>query len=194
MNIKDLTLINIEDLKNIDIEQLKQTLKSRPDLVIIIAMTLLTIFGLAGIFNYYHGTSNQLKMKIKALEGKQTTLKEQKEFQDEYNVLIKNFPKSLPSIQIIDKISELANKRGIKILSFSPAKEKDQELWSVTSHSINISSNDFKNIVLFINDIENSDYLLRVEKWSAKISQQKSGESRDYLMDAQVDIGSITLK
>ena len=101
--------------------------------------------------------------------------------------------------QLIDKISALATNHNIQIQSFSPAEETNGDFWQLSNLSINISCRKYKEVILFIQEIENLPYAIQIQKWSGK---GKEGSSRnlnredqvDNVIEANIKIGSITLK
>ncbi len=195
--IKQLSEIKLEDLKSLDAAQIKERILSRPDLLVTVVLIGLTIY--AGIFIY-----SGKKLKYELLKNEEKKLQEKMQIVDgiktaeaKFKNFTDNFSKAIPSDQLVDKLSEFAVNRNVQILSFSPAEEKQNDYAKLTSVRLNITSESYENVVLFIKDIESAPYALRVDKWSGSMTtntdQKKKDDQVENIINANLEIGAIKL-
>lgn len=205
--IEKLNSIDINDLKNIDINEIKSTIKNNPDILInilLIAITLcVTIF-------IYKNNSKQLavhKSKISKYSERLKISRNSTELQNQHNDFVKVFPESLEDDQMVEVLSKFVANRGMQIISFSPAKSEIDEYKKLTFVNINFESTNFKNILLFINDIESSNNTLRIDNLKARTQQTYLTSRKRYRKDGEeektdqqelnitisVKIGSVSL-
>ncbi len=189
---------NIRDLQNIDARQLGDMLRQRLDIVLNIVLILVTIVITIGLVGSYGKRSQTLTWEIKQLEDRTAAVKESERLKGEYSKFLGSFPKFIVTDQLINKLSEFAANRRVQILSFSPMKEKSDDYIKVSGVQLNISAENYKNIVLFMKDVEDASYALRVGQWSAKMREQTvqgGGEGlRKQTVEANMEIGAIRLR
>lgn len=210
--IKKLNNISVDDLKNIDFGRTKEWLQSQPGLII---NSLLIIVTIVIVFSSYNKSQESTKLLRKERTQQQEKLKALKSFnalEKQYKSFAKNIPQTIDEDELITVLSEFAIARKVRILSFSPAREDSNNFIKVTSVELNITSEDYANILLFMHDIESSSYLIRIGKWfgvfvaSDNIDQQRSRKSRrttqqsvddvstKKVIKATIKIESVTLK
>ena len=195
--IKQLSSFDVKDLKNIDIKQARELLQSRPDIFINILLIGLTLFATIQIYSWHANQLNKTNDEITLSKEKLDVVAQQKKIRGEYDQFVNIFPPSIPTDQLINKLSELALKNKVQILSFSPAEAKGNNYFELTTVKFNISAEDYNDMLSFIQDIENSTYSIRVGKWSGKsdydYSQQNDIEIKKPF-DVTIEIESIKLK
>ena len=183
MNLKNLNKITLDDLKNIDWARVKGYLQSRPDLAINILLVVITFVVMVTSFQKYINARKSSESEIALLKKKQTVLDKLTHTQKQYDRFIKDVQTVITGDQLIEILSKLALQRDIQILSFSPAKTKSNKFVNLTSVEVNIASENYTNIVLFVNDIESALYSIRIEKWSGMSQSPNSphtGRSRRF--------------
>ena len=166
MNLKDLNNIDVKDLQNIDWNQIMGRIKSQPDLLINVLLIVVALVVSFSSFTKHAVTKKFSKTKMVELQKKLVALEKFEALKKEHSVFLKEIPKAIASDQLIQTLSELAIQRDIQILSFSPAKKKSNRLINITSVVVNIASKDYDSIILFLHDIEESSYPIRIENWS----------------------------
>ncbi len=174
--------INLDSLKNINVNDLKEKIKSRPEIFIRILLIAITLFATMYIYKRHTGMVGELTEETQKMQEKLAAVENQKKVQQEYTDFMKSLPKSLPTDQVIDKISDFAVARDVQITSFSPTKNKNDAFTEMATLSINVTTQDYNNMILFIKDIEESPYSLRIEKWLGKLSDKSS--EREELIDS----------
>lgn len=166
MNLKDLNNIDIKDLQNVDWSQAKDRLQSQPDLLINIILVVVTFAVLFSTFNKHTQTTKSSEIEILELQERLDAVEKFETAKTQHSNFLKEAPKSIAGDQLIQTLSEFAIKRNIQILSFLPAKKKNNKLVNLTSVKVNIASENYADIILFVHDIEKSSYPIRIEKWS----------------------------
>src|SRR3989338_7759696 len=127
-------------------------------------------------------------------------LGESKRLQKEYDAFMRDFPQSILTDQLISKLSEFAANRRVQIISFSPEKERGDEYIKVAKVRIDVITDHYKDLVLFMKDIEDAPYTMRVEKWAGKMKEEiplkreKGSAWVKEIVGASIEIGSIELK
>ena len=202
MDIKNLIKIDPKNFKNINITQIKEALQKHPEIFVNILLIPLTLFAIIYLYSGRQKEAQKLRNTIVEMRGKADVVARLGQTQKEYDEFIKKFPQSIESDRLIDKISEFAVTHNVQITSYTPAKQKTSGLVELTSISINISSNNYDDIVAFIKDIEESPYTLKVEKWYGSLSEERRGGDRNpakfeiptILITAELEISSLKIK
>lgn len=212
MKIKTLRNIDIKQilqyLKTINVDQIREVIQTRPDIIIKVVLIGLTLFFSARIIGGYSGTARQLKNEITQMQDKLNAIEESKKIQKQYDDFIRNFPESILPDQLISKLSEFAAQRNVQILSFNPAKEpreQSDEFMELAGVEIHVASERYEDLVLFVKDIEDAPYTMRVDNWSGRLLEQRGPQGRgrqpaveipegQNLIEATMEIGSVKLK
>jgi len=206
MNLKDLNNINLKDLQNVDWKDLQDRAQNKPEIIINIVLILVTL-AVVG-FSYQKGskTVSSLEKEIKELKEKSEAVRKSTLTTGRYNAFMSKTQKFISGDQLIEKLSEFAIRRNVQILTFSPANEKNNNFITLTNIKINVASEDYTNIILFMRDIETSPFLIRVGSWEANLittQEHRSRRSRSSkitapkaknFIEASVEIESIKFK
>lgn len=190
--------INIKDLQNVDACDVVNFLRQRLVVVVNAVLIFATIAVIATVAKSYGKKSQALALEIKQKEEKLEVAREADRLANEQAAFLAHFPVPITADQLINKLSEFAAARQVQILSFSPVKEKDDDYIRVAGVQLNVSSDTYRNVVLFMRDIEDSPYALVVGKWSGRMDERKvkeeGGEIRTQTVKADMVINSIRLK
>jgi len=178
MDLKALSQIDLKDIKNIDLSQIKDNIQSRPDIAAIVILIILTLGSLVFTYSKYTHQTKEIKKNILTLNKKLSVVNTQKEIQKEYNNFLESFPKSIPIDLLINKISENAIEHNVQIVSFSPVQEKAFKYSNLETITINISADNYLNMIFFIKSIEDSPYAVRIAKWSGIMTDSSAQRRR----------------
>jgi len=197
MNIKDLNQIKVEDLKNVDLSLIKENLLSRPHYIINVVLVVATIAGSIHLYQRNQSETAQIKKEIVKLKDRLSAVKKQKKLEEQHKEFTADFPKIISVDDLGDKLSEFAVLHNVQIVTFSPGGSKNDNFKTINNVEINIASDDYENIILFIKEIENSSFAVRIQKWSGKMSkgQSRRGSSsaQNRSIEANIIINSIEL-
>lgn len=208
MNLQELTKklnnIDISDLQKINYKKLLNDLQKRPDVIIIIVAILITLYVSPKLYMNRRkelGTLIQetatLKKKDKAIDAYNAAQTELKEFID-------NIPEDIGETAFMNQMTDFAESRHVQIKSFSPAKRRSEPLYALTSIVLDVSAQNYKDIWLFIHDIEKSPYSIRIDNWKGTRGggsqanrgrrQATSTTSTEHQINVKLEIASIRFK
>lgn len=176
MQINMITLKDLKeyDIKNVDIGKFLKTIQQRKDILAGIVLVAITLMTANDILSKERVKTRDLSQKISLLEKKIKAIDSYKKAKGQLTALVKSLPQGLPEADnIIQKVNSLAIDHDLQISSFAPSNRIENDFYNQVNLKLTVSSNDYKNLVLFIKDIEQSPYNLRVELWSAKIERKQ---------------------
>ena len=102
---------------------------------------------------------------VQALLDKEKPASDLVKYQKQGAVLLTGLPNSLNENRFISQLTALAIKRKVTITSVSPPKTYDSGFFCRINTQLSCSVNSFIDALLFLNDIEGSDYALRIDSW-----------------------------
>lgn len=196
MNIKSLLQNDISNLKNIKLDDVRSQLQSRP----MMGLKVLLVVVAVGVLVFGWSAGNKRKQAlINDLNEKKTKLQVYQELQTikgDYSAFLKNLPQSIARDALIKEISELAEKNNIKIGSFVPNERKFNDLVKANILELNLMADSYEDLNGFIESIEKSSYLLRVERWSGRMievafkeGQQEPGK----IIEARMEVAGLVI-
>ena len=204
MNLKEviqkLQTIDAKDLKNIDFNDLKNRLIEKQENLILFLLIIISVFATIYCLSQYINNSQKNHNKIALLKEQLKATDETKITQKDYDEFIKKFPNSISINELGDKLTEFSLKRNIKILSYSPEKQKENEFYQSILVHLMISSNEYKNIINFINDVEEAPYSIRLQEVTVKLISENlsqnisSEETKNKTTKADIKLEAISLK
>lgn len=166
MDWRELNQIDIRDLKNLDYGEILQKIRRRPDVLI----NLLLVMGsLIFCLRYYaksQAETRTAKVDIPQLEKKIKNIKGHESLKKELDYFLTHIPPSIEGEKFINQVTDFAVKRNIQIESFTPAKERDEPLYELSSFTMSVSAKDYRDIWLFIHDIETSPQCIHIVSFS----------------------------
>ena len=176
MNLKDLKNIDINDLKNIDINQVKDSLLSKPSILIKILLIIAAIFATIHVNNVNRQKKEDYAAQLKKNEEKLAASQRLTSSEKKFDKFINEFPVTLSSNDLVNQLAIFASKHDVEVVSFSPVKNIDYGYMDLTTIDIDISSTDYVNINAFVKDIDQSAYAIRIDQLIAK----KANSGSDY--------------
>jgi len=178
MNISDLLKLDIKDLQKIDYKKLVEELRKRPDALINIVVVLITAIIFFNLTSSHQKESKKLKRDIKKLTEKVEEIDRFNKAQQELDSFLDTLPGALPEDEFVNTLTDLAVKRNIQIESFSPTNTKSTPFSDTITIELNLSLDSYKNLWLFIHDIENSQYALKINNWQGYMTQVYSQQNQ----------------
>lgn len=195
--IEKLNKIDVNDLKNIDYQKLLVGIKGRPDIMIIAAAVIGALLACSKIYGNNQHEIRAAREEITSLEDKISSIEEYKKSQAELQNFIAEIPEPVNEDNLLTLITDFAVKRQIQIESFSPTQKEKAPLHETSGLNLFISATDYKNLWLFINDIETSSYPIRVERWHASIGgttgTQPQAKEEGIRIQVQLEIASVNV-
>ncbi len=199
MNLYELSQLDLETLKNMDWGKILSGLLKKKDSLIIILLILAVPVSSIYIFSKRKreasalmAQADQLDKQIKAIETMAAAEREVADF-------AKALPPDLPDARFLKILNDLARTHQIQIQTMSPLQANSVENYSWTFVEINTIAPQYENLWNFINAIEHSQYLLRVEGWNVSIDNRSNLYSSDpnppaTLISSRLKISSIHIK
>ena len=162
MKIKDLRKVDVHELKKLDFAKIQEGILAKPDIAVNVALVLLSLIWIFQIFASLQKNLNELKGKLENSEKKGAAIDTYNATQKQFRDFIDNLPKGISEDKVIDKLTDFAAKREVQIISVSPSERDSKKLYDKVVVNLNIVVKGYKNLCLFINDIENPPYALRL--------------------------------
>lgn len=169
MNLANLKKI---DIKKIDIAKIRSYLLKRQDVLINYASVFLTAFIMFKIFSGQQEQMQNLKIQASQMEKKIVVIAKVDRALKELNALVSSLPTGIPESALIDQVTDLAEKSNIDIVTFYPIETEENEFYKYSHISLQISTDQYKNFLRFIHDIESSSFNLRVDQWSGSLDSR----------------------
>ena len=163
--IQKLNSIDVEDLKKIDRDQVKGFFTRHLEAVGQFFLIGVALVFLGQVYAYYHKETRLLDEKETMFKKKIEEYERLREIKRKYQQFADQFPSALRSNELMDKILEIATKYEVRISSFSPTKETEDDLARFVGVDVTVSSDHYSNIVRFIHKLEALPYSLYVDKW-----------------------------
>jgi Tfp pilus assembly protein PilO len=197
--IEKLQNINIKDLQNIDVDQIKCLFLKRITLIINIIFVLITIIIISVCLTGAAKRERILKWENGKTRERIEAVEESEKIKKEYDAFLKKLPQPILADQLMSRLSQFAANRGVQVLSFVPQPGREDDHMDMAGVKLNLSSKDYRNLVLFAKDIENALYTMRIDKWSAmakrNVAWQTAGVSKvDESVEVSAEISSVMLK
>jgi hypothetical protein len=191
--IEKLNKIDVKELQTIDYAKSFNKLKSQPEVIVSAAVILVAIFL---SFKIYNNTQDEMKSeqrKIKALEEKIAAYEGYKNAQADFNKFIEKIPQPISDDNLMNLLTDFADKRKVRIESFSPLGGKNSPLADTSGLSLIMSTEDYKNLWLFIHDIEESNSPIYISRLKILPAEGKEGASTTKI-GVQLDVISVNIK
>src|SRR3989338_572398 len=162
MDIKNLAKLDVNKLKEIKVSSIQNLFDEKPNTIIIILLMILTLGCAYKIFESSTKESSRLKSEISKIEERIDALKLFQTSEKKLDQFTEEFPEYLSSDQLIQKIFEIAQLHNVQILKTTQPTEKSDTFKTLTRITVTVSSDNYNQIVGFINEIEQSTYSVRV--------------------------------
>lgn len=178
MNLNDLKNIDIKsiNLKSIDLSKIRSVLLQRQDLLGNGTAVFLMLFIVFKIFSWQQKEVNNLKFQAGQMGKKVAAITKHDQALKELNALVASLPVGISESALIDQVTDFAEKWDIHIVTFSPTKTQQNEFYLRSSVTLEIVADNYKNLVQFFHDLENSSLNLRVDKWLGGPEIQKQSK------------------
>lgn len=194
MSVKDvigkLQSVDVKDLRNLDIQQVQDSIRGKPDTIVIVLLLVGTIAGCAYLFTDYQKSEKSLSEEVIKFNEQLAAAEQNKVFTQKFDKFLKEFPEKIVTDDLTDKVSSYAIDRNVNIISFSPANKLETEYTFVETININVVAKEYHQLIAFIEDIEKAPYAVRIETWTARLdktSQNRRNEGRR--RHASTDVG-----
>ncbi|MBF0386664.1 MAG: hypothetical protein HQL20_02275 [Candidatus Omnitrophica bacterium] len=111
---------------------------------------------------------SQIKSDVQLLLDKETVIAKFNKVSTEGAALMGTVPGALPENRFITQLTALANKRNVAVTAISPPSTKDSGFFRYISTQLSCSADNFNDALLFINDVDQSEFALKVDSWKVR--------------------------
>jgi len=160
------------DVNDIDPAQIVKLLTDNQKIVVI-AIGIFTLLIAGVMFNDFHAKSAGLRLKMSHEQGKLDVIKAREKAINDLGSFKASIPKELTVFDLITLITNYARANNIDIVSYLPSPSKDMGLFDQIDVRFDVSTSDFKGMMLFIKKIESSKYPILINSWTG--SEDKDG-------------------
>lgn len=140
--------------------------------IVVTAGYLLVVFG---------GQMQQISamdQDIRLLQDKDQPSRDLTKTTSESKAFFGALPVILPENRFITQLTTLANKRNVSVTAISPPENKEYGFFRRVTSQLTCSVNGVKDALLFINDIEQSEFALKVDSWKVRHLDAESNNAR----------------
>ena len=162
------------DLKDLDVAELINILKEHQNSLIKLVLIMGSLLMVGGMSNDHRIKDQNLRTQLSQAQEKLEVLKARDGAIGEFNNFKSSLPKKLNESELITLISNYAELHHVTITSLLPAESKDMGLYDIINISFNATSDNFKDMILFLRKMEKSNSPLRVSSWSGH--QEEKGK------------------
>ena len=110
-----------------------------------------------------------LDADIQSMSDREDPVSHLKKAMAEDIVLMKNIPAPLLENKFIPELTEMAKKRNVVVTGISPPESGFFGFFRRSYSQVTGYCNNFKDAILFINDIEQSAFSLKVDSWEVSL-------------------------
>jgi len=179
IDLKKLNEIKIEDLKDVDWAALWENLKKQPDRIIVTVIVTITVVFLLFYFSKRPQKIQALSAEIQTLEEQIKAIEDYEARKEELDTFLNDIPETITADDLRKLLNDFAVKNEVYIDSFSPARRTEEDLYETISFEINVSADEYRNAVLFIRDLENAPFGIRIDSWDGTmITERVPGSTR----------------
>jgi len=118
------------------------------------------------MFNDHHAKEIALKTKMTQMQQKLDTIKSRDAAIKDLDDFKASIPKKINEFELITLISDYTKIYNITISSLTPAESKDMGLFDLINVSFDLKADNYKDMMLFLREIEKSNFSLRINSWS----------------------------
>jgi hypothetical protein len=200
MKIPDLSKI---DIKDIDINKIKDQLIEQKELVLQIGLGVVTFFMIISMMGGCQKEISKYKSQINSMQSKSGIIDQYKKSQSDVDTFLKSLPPSLSEDQIIDLVTDLADKNKIKILTFTPtaSRNESRKIYQETAIQFSMQADTYKSMVRMIAAIERSKSILQVKNCSVQsvtttsVEPGPQGErTSSTFLNFRIEVASLEVK
>jgi hypothetical protein len=193
MNLKDLSQIDVNELKNLNYNKIVEELKKQPLVLIGVAVSIGTLIFCVQFYSKSQRETIVARAEIPKLESKIATINEYEKLQQELKNFFNETKTPLTGEELMSQITDFASKYDIQIESLSPTKEQDETLFHITSINLSISGQNYRDIILFLYDIEHHLSSIRILKYSTRLEGENQAGGRKSIVTHN-EVGAKTGK
>jgi hypothetical protein len=187
---------DVNALKNFSFQDIRNFINEQQVLALNIAVGLGSLIVVVFLVNMRVEEYAGFKKNLDELTVKEEPAHKYDKLLKDKQVFLKALPSALSEEDVIPYLTELADKHQIVINELQPPYERVEGFYREVRVLFVCSIANFYDAMSFINDIENSKYMLKVNSWafSPKDKEQLTNDTRSKTgLSMSLDISSMRL-
>ena len=172
--------------KNIDTAKFTEAMTEHQNSLIKLVLIVGTLVLAGLIFNDFRLKDQHWRLQMTQAQEKLDIIKAHEAALKGLNDFRSALPQRLNESELISLISNYATAHGVNIGSLSPAQSRDMGLYDVITIKFNATCNSFREMMLFLKNVERSGYPLRIDMWSGN-------ESVDGKINFVIEISAVLI-
>ena len=155
----DLNKLNsqLSTIKDMDVAQLIAIAKEHQNSLIKLVLIMGSLLMAGGMFHDHRIKDQNLRTQLSQAQEKLEVLKARDGVIGDLNNFKSSLPQKLNEFELITLISNYAELHHVTITSLLPAESKDMGLYDIINISFNATSDNFKDMILFLRKMEKSN-------------------------------------
>jgi hypothetical protein len=175
-SLKDIKF-DLKALKNISIADIRNFINEQQVLSLNIAIGLSALFAAVVVLNAQFQEYSKLKLRLNELTVKEEPARAYDKILKRTGDFMQEIPAALSEEDVIPYLTQITNRHHIVIKELQPPYTTTEGFYREVRVSFVCSVTDFHEALVFINDLENSKYMIKVNSWS--FVPQKTGRDAD---------------
>jgi len=157
-----------EKINNLDAAELVKLLSEHRNFLINFVLIIGSLWMAVGMLNDHRTQGQGLRVQMAQLQEKLEIIKARDVAVTDLNNFKSSLPPTLNEFELITLVSNYTKLHHVTVISLSPAESKDMGLYDVININFSAASDNFKDVILFLREIEKSKFPLRVDSWSGR--------------------------
>ncbi len=157
--------IDINSLKNLSFEDVRNFINEQQVLALNIAIGLGALIVGMFVINMRFQEYTNLKLRMDELVVKEEPARNYEKILKKAQNFLEKVPSNLSEENLIPYLTEIADRHNITINELQPPYVRIEGFYREVRISLVCSVKDFRNALIFVNDLESSKYMLKVNSW-----------------------------
>ncbi len=193
MKITDISKI---DIKDIDAAKIKDQLLQHKEVVVQIILGACSLFFAVSLFNQSQTEVTKYKTQIATLQAKAPAIEQYNKTQMDVKDYLKKVPEAVSEDKIINLVTDIAVKNGVKILTFNPANIDKRNSLETLSLRFTLVADSFLSMVRFMADIERGKDFLQIWECEAdpQLNAKSSTNNKGSAINFRMEVASIMVE
>jgi hypothetical protein len=186
------------DIKDIDINKIKAELLEHKEVVVQVALGVVSFFMVLSLIGGCQGDIKKYKNQIRSMESKSGIIGQYKKSQTDIDAFLKSIPAPMTEGKIIAMVTDLADKNKVKILTFAPLNRLEnttKKSYQETVIQFSLQASTYQSMVRLIADIEYSKKdVLQVRSCVIQKAAADKQKNEEPPLNFRIEVASLEVK
>ena len=164
-------------LKNFSVEDIRTFINEQQVLALNIAIGVGALVAGVFVVNMRIQEYSDLKLRLDELVVKEEPAHKYEKLLKKTQDFLRTVPATLSEENVIPYLTDLADRHHVVINELQPPYARVEGFYREVRVSFVCSVADFHSALIFLNDLENSKYMIKINSWSLNL--RKEGENAD---------------